>query len=344
MAHCHHHPLVLFCSLWVFLPSILAQTVQFKLPLKAVNLGNWLVTEGWMMPSRFDGLNGQLLDGTQVQFKSTRLRKFLSAENGGGATIVANRDQASAGNFRVKSPTEVTADYNGGTSWDDNDPSVFEMNAFGATRKYGMKVIVDLHAAPGSQNGDSHSASRDGYVEWGYGNHPALVAIELMNEPLAPDVKFEVLIKYYQLGYEAVRRHTPNAYVILSNRLGPVDPQELLQFARGLSRAVIDVHYYNLFELKFKQWNLKQNIDYIYNDRASNLSKVTLAKGPLSFVGEWTSALDFKGATKADSGTFAKAQQDVYGRANFGWAYWSYKCQYDTWNFKQMTEDGFIHI
>lgn len=30
-----------------------------------------------------------------------------------------------------------------------------------------MKVIVDLHAAPGSQNGESHSASRDGYLEWG---------------------------------------------------------------------------------------------------------------------------------------------------------------------------------
>lgn len=30
-----------------------------------------------------------------------------------------------------------------------------------------MKVIVDLHAVPGSQNGRAHSASRDGYREWG---------------------------------------------------------------------------------------------------------------------------------------------------------------------------------
>ncbi|KAI6699615.1 hypothetical protein NL676_013939 [Syzygium grande] len=196
MAHRYHHSFVLLCSLCVFLPSTLAQTAEFNLPLKAVNLGNWLVTEGWMMPSRFDGLNGQLLDGTQVQFKSTKLRKFLSAENGGGATIVANRDQASTwetfrvwrisdkkfnlrvfneqfvglqgqgttvvavsgspstsetfdiirnpnnpnqvrfqasnGMFlQVKSLTEVTADYSGGSSWDDTDPSVFEMNIVG---------------------------------------------------------------------------------------------------------------------------------------------------------------------------------------------------------------------
>jgi aryl-phospho-beta-D-glucosidase BglC (GH1 family) len=30
-----------------------------------------------------------------------------------------------------------------------------------------MKVIVDLHAAPASQNGRVHSATRDGYREWG---------------------------------------------------------------------------------------------------------------------------------------------------------------------------------
>lgn len=107
-----------------------------------------------------------------------------------------------------------------------------------------------------------------------------------MNEPLAPGVTYEDLTKYYRLGYEAVRSHTSNAYVIMSNRLGPADPRELLQFVRGLSRVVIDVHYYNLFDPMFQQWNLQQNIDYIYNERASDLSNVTPANGSLSFVGE----------------------------------------------------------
>lgn len=29
-----------------------------------------------------------------------------------------------------------------------------------------MKVIVDLHAVQGSQNGNEHSGTRDGYIEW----------------------------------------------------------------------------------------------------------------------------------------------------------------------------------
>lgn len=34
-------------------------------------------------------------------------------------------------------------------------------------RKYNLGVIVDLHAANGSQNGDEHSGTRDGSKEWG---------------------------------------------------------------------------------------------------------------------------------------------------------------------------------
>lgn len=33
-------------------------------------------------------------------------------------------------------------------------------------RAYNIKCIIDLHAAPGSQNGMEHSASRDGFTGW----------------------------------------------------------------------------------------------------------------------------------------------------------------------------------
>lgn len=33
-------------------------------------------------------------------------------------------------------------------------------------RKYGLRIIVDLHAAPGSQNGWEHSGARDSSIEW----------------------------------------------------------------------------------------------------------------------------------------------------------------------------------
>lgn len=113
--------------------------------IRAVNLGGWLVTEGWIKPSLFDGIvNKDFLvwrlnpffqnnhsplytnswnnriqyiinsssisvlhwyddqDGTALQFKSVTTGKYLSAEQGGGSIIVANRTTASGWEtFRV---------------------------------------------------------------------------------------------------------------------------------------------------------------------------------------------------------------------------------------------------
>ncbi|KAK4264888.1 hypothetical protein QN277_026009 [Acacia crassicarpa] len=484
----------------LFLCSCYSHTSAQNLPYKAVNLGNWLVTEGWMKPSLFDGIvNKDLLDGTQVQLKSTKLQKFLVAENGGGDNVLANRDSASGWetfriwrvsdstfNFRVfskqfigfdsgnklvatsnspsnpetfqiiknrsdpnkirikasnglflqaKSETVVSADYHGPTNWEDNDPSVFLMtivktlqgeyqitNGYGPQRapqvmqdhwntyiteedfkfmsangltavripvgwwiahdpnppkpfvggslaaldsaftwaqNHGMKVIVDLHAVQGSQNGNDHSGARDGYTEWGdsyipdtvavidflaqrYGNKPSLGGIGLMSGPtLGPNL--DSLKKYYQQAHAAVRKHSETAYVIMSN---PLDhgSKELLSFFGGFNRVVIDVHYYNLYSDEFNNMNVQQNIDYIYNQRASDLSGVTTTNGPLSFVGEWTAEWAVRGPSMEDYQRFAKAQLEVYSRATFGWAYWVYKCQDDHWSLKWMIENGYIKL
>lgn len=52
-----YHYLLLAFYFFSYVPSLsLAQ------PFKAVNLGNWLVIEGWMKPSLFDGIpNNDLL-------------------------------------------------------------------------------------------------------------------------------------------------------------------------------------------------------------------------------------------------------------------------------------------
>ncbi|OMP04136.1 Glycoside hydrolase, family 5 [Corchorus olitorius] len=453
--------LLIFCLVSYVPSSSHAQNAAINLPLKAVNLGNWLVTEGWMDSSRFDGIiNKDLLlwrvNETCFNFRAFN-KQFLGLGSQGLESIsntpsdsetfqiVRNDDlnrvrlRAPNGLFlQAQMETLVTADY-AGSSWDDNDPSVFKMTivanhlrgefqitngygpdiapqimqdhwnsyiteedfsfmsangltavripvgwwiaqdptppkpfvggssdaldrAFTWAEKYGMKVIIDLHALKASQNGNEHSGARDGYQEWGdanidetvavieflaasnrYAASPSLAAIELMNEPVAPGVTFDALTKYYKAAYDAVRKHT-NAYVILSNRLGPIDSKELLAFASGLDRVVIDVHYYNLFSDSFKNMNVQQNIDFVNNQRASDLGALTSANGPLVLVGEWTAEFARNDATKEDYQKFAQAQIDVYGRATFGWAYWAYKCELNHWSIKWMIENNYIKL
>ncbi|PRQ21502.1 putative glucan 1,3-beta-glucosidase [Rosa chinensis] len=482
-------------------------TAQTSTPVKAVNLGGWLLTEGWIKPSLFDGIpNKDFLDGTGLQFKSVTTGKFLAAENGGGSIIVANRTSASGWetfklwrinettfNFRVfgkqfvgidvkgngkdvvavvtapgvsetfeiirkpddssrvrikapngfflqaKTEVLVTADYAESSSgWGDNDPSVFVItisgrlqgefqitngygklapevmkehwrtfiveedfdfisknglnavripvgwwissdpnpphpyvggslkaldNAFLWSQKYGLKVIIDLHAAPGSQNGYEHSASRDGSQEWGqtdaniqqtvdviefltarYAKSPSLYAVELINEPLSPGTSLQNLTTYYKAGYAAVRKHSSTAFVVFSNRLGPREPTELFPVASGLKRVVIDVHYYNLFESAFDNLTVQQNIDFIYTNRTTDLNTVTTSNGPLTFVGEWVAEWNVKDATKEDYQRFAKAQLEVWGRATFGWAYWTLRNVNNHWSLEWMIKNGYINL
>ncbi|KAL1349453.1 hypothetical protein HN51_025950 [Arachis hypogaea] len=236
-------------------------------------------------------------------------------------------------------------------------------NAFFWAQKYGLKIIIDLHAAPGSQNGYEHSSSRDTSQEWGktdeniqqtvnvieflaarYAKSPSLYAVELINEPLSPGATLEALNKYYKAGYEAVRKHSKTAYVVLSNRLASSDPREFFPVATGLMKTVIDVHYYSLYESKFDNLTVQQNIDFIQTNRSSDLTFVTTSNGPLTFVGEWVSEWKVNGATKEDYQRFAKAQLDVYGRATFGWSYWTLKNVNNHWSLEWMINNGYIKL
>ncbi|KAJ4767619.1 hypothetical protein LUZ62_077994 [Rhynchospora pubera] len=238
--------------------------------------------------------------------------------------------------------------------------------AFDWAERYNLGVIVDLHAPPGgSQNGNDHSGTRDGTKDWGtdesidrtvgiidflasrYRQRSGLLAIELINEPWAPYVSLDRLTKYYRAGHQAVRKYTPNAYVILSNRLGHADRTELLQFAKDLDKSVIDVHYYNLYSDMFSSMTAQQNVDYVKNDRSKELSSIMVADGPSVFVGEWTGEFGHSGgASQKDYQTFAQAQLEVFGRATFGWAYWSWKNNdaHNHWSLKWMIDKGYISL
>lgn len=118
-----------------------------------------------------------------------------------------------------------------------------------------------------------------------YAKSAALLAVELLNEPLSPGVSLENVSKYYKDGYDAVRKHSSTAYVVMSNRLGAADPRELFPLASRLIKPVIDVHYYSLFSDVFNGMSVEDNIQFIRTNRSVQLNHVTTSNGPLTFVG-----------------------------------------------------------
>ncbi|XLU80122.1 hypothetical protein S245_003542 [Arachis hypogaea] len=73
--------------------------VAQNLPYKAVNLGNWLLAEGWMKPSLFDGNANKGWNSSAAN--ATKFQKCLAAKNGGGADLVANCTSASASGWET---------------------------------------------------------------------------------------------------------------------------------------------------------------------------------------------------------------------------------------------------
>ncbi|CAM0942722.1 unnamed protein product [Alopecurus aequalis] len=233
-------------------------------------------------------------------------------------------------------------------------------NAFTWAERHNIGVIIDLHAAPGAQNPWEHGGSRDGSQTWGdsniaetvqvidflaarYASRSGLLAVELMNEPLADGVSLDSLKRYYQQGYNAVRKHSPTAYVIMSNRIAGAW-NELVDFASPFSRTVLDGHHYLVFDPALDKSNVQQNIDFINNTIAGNLSAMTRPDGPLTFVGEWVAEWKVEGASKEDFQRCANAQMTVFRKATFGWAYWSYKHVSNHWSMQWMINNGYISL
>nr|GMC70681.1 probable glucan 1,3-beta-glucosidase A [Ipomoea batatas] len=228
-------------------------------------------------------------------------------------------------------------------------------NAFKWATKYGLKVLLELHAAPGSQNGFALSASRDGTTGWGidsisptvavieflaarYAKNPSLYSIGLMNEPslwISP----EAVMSYYRAGYDAVRRHSSTAYVVMATRMGALNVTELLPFAAQFERAVLDVHLYN-----FDHLTVHDTINDVYTHCREVVSAVTTSNGPLSFVAEWTGEWMVPNATKEEYQRFVKAQLEVFDRATFGWAYWTLKHVGNHWSLEWMIKNGYINL
>ncbi|KAK9163893.1 hypothetical protein Syun_004795 [Stephania yunnanensis] len=236
-------------------------------------------------------------------------------------------------------------------------------NAFSWALDHGLRCIIDLHAAPGSQNGMEHSASRDGSTDWPtsqqyisqsldaidflasrYAKNPALLGIELLNEPSAADVPLDLLISFYSKGYQIVRNYSSSAYVIICQRIGKADPMELVQGNIGAANLVVDLHYYNLFDSFFFNLSSLDNIQFIYKSRQNQLESLNRANGPLIFIGEWVNEWNMTSGSQSEYQDFGRAQLDVYNAASFGWAYWTIKNDRKHWDFEWNIINNYLQL
>lgn len=170
-----------------------------KLDIKGVNLGNWLVLEKWMSPSLFEGCNAEdeyhLARSLPQDVYAERIRKHRREY----ITECDFQKIAQMGLNAVRIPVPFFL-------FSDRAPyigCVEELdNAFDWAERCGIKILIDLHTVPGSQNGFDNGGL-SGVCRWAgeqqevefvfsvlerlakrYGNREGLLGIQPLNEPV----------------------------------------------------------------------------------------------------------------------------------------------------------------
>lgn len=278
--------------------------------VRGVNIGGWLVAEPWITPSLFDNTgDGRVIDEwTFGQYASNAAGRLQSH----WATFYTEADFAAiagAGLNHVRIPIGYWAfDTSAGEPYVHANQADYLEKAVQWSRNHGLKVIIDLHGAPGSQNGFDNSG-RKGSANWP--NDPnnsqralnvistiaarfakydgTVTAIELLNEPAGylGGNMMDYTKNYYGYGYYAARNKFANAAIMIH------DAFEGLNYWQGQAQppqyqqVLLDTHIYSVFS--------PDQVAMSQSARINNYCGMTgyianSQKNLWTVVGEWTAA------------------------------------------------------
>ena len=356
--------------------------------IRGVNLGSWLLLEKWMVPSLFAGLEATDETSWCVELGDRAAERLHRHWN----SFITRDDfvwLAARGINAVRIPVGhwiFGPDYPYHRSYGAHrHPFVtggIELldRAFGWAGELGLQVVIDLHAAPGCQNGFDNGGIKD-VCEWHtelayrdhslavlerlaerYGAHPALHAIEVLNEPRW-DVPTDYLKAYNVDAYRRIRRHCPADRVAVIFHDGFRPFQEYCNFMQPPEFANVrfDIHRYQCFERGDIDMDIHGHIGKAagaWRDEADAIQRELRLP---AYVGEWSLGLDLKVVSLWAQGPFNHAlermdalQETVAYRAYAaaqlmtferyaGWFFWSYRTETTpAWCFRDCVERGWL--
>lgn len=304
--------------------------------MRGVNLGGWLVLERWITPSLFKDTDAA--DEFSLMHALGERAEAVIGEH--RRTFITESDfawLAAHGIEAVRIPVGYWA-FGGEEPFIKNIEYVD--SAFHWAAAHSIKVLIDFHAAPGSQNGWDHSG-RSGSMDWHehaahqqkslkviaqlaerYGRNPQLYGIEVLNEPHW-DVPKKTLARFYEAAYQAIRKHAPDSVaVVISDAFRPYDWGDTL--AEPLfTNVILDRHFYQCFDDADKSLDIHGHIQKAEKQWCEDVDALQTLKPVIA--GEWSLALDGE-VSPEDRAAYANAELAAMDRTA-AWFFWTYKTE-----------------
>ncbi|MCI0666487.1 MAG: glycoside hydrolase family 5 protein [Methylococcaceae bacterium] len=360
----------------------------FGRKLRGVNLGGWLVLEKWITPSLFEGL--QATDETSYcvelgahaeRFLTRHWDTFITRDDFSWlATTGINAIRIPLGHWLFGPGYPYHRSYGSSTHpFVEGGVAVLD-RAFEWAEDFGFKVVLDLHAAPGCQNGFDnggilnvcewhtdehyirHALELLGRLAERYHARPALHAIEVLNEPRW-DIETNLLKEYNTAAYHRIRKFCSPERVAVVFHDGFRSFREYIGFLPGpeFHNVVLDIHRYQCFtreDIDADIYGHIQKAAVTWKDEADEMIRDL---GHATYVGEWSLGLDLKSVFRRTEGPFDPALQEpddlqlslayrAYAAAQLltfekypGWFFWTYKTESSpAWSFRESVNRGWL--
>jgi len=333
-------------------PSAMGQRWPYgTTPVRGVNLGSWLLLEKWMTPAPFNGIDAH------DEYTLCQRAGYADAERRLKAhwdTFITEQDiinMKDMGLNHIRIPFGYWAlDIKNGEPWVAGSWD-YVMRACGWARTHGLQVMLDLHGAPGSQNGNDHSG-QSGTIGFYYSDEnlsrsvnvlrraaeivaapewrDTVTIIQLLNEPIIwddYDYRLQRLRSFYRSAYDAIRAVNTDIVIAVHDAFISYNNWYYLRDDPHYNLMMLDTHLYQVFGDGWEQITCTQHTNHACNYRggtngAPNLSEANAKLWTV--VGEWSVATP-GGLNCNQQTTYMRRQVGVYETSGSGWFMWSWK-------------------
>jgi len=297
-----------------------------RFAVKGINLGNWLVPEGYMFKFKRARSPSEIADVIAALIGPQDAARFWSEFRDSYIAEDDIRFIAAAGFNTVRVPIHwrmfVEPDEAGDTSADRFEGPGWALldRLVGWCRRYGLRVIIDLHAAPGGQTGVNHDDGF-GYPLTFYVPRYRELTIALWRT-LAAHYRDEPAILGYDLLNEPISPYSDEAY--LNPRLEPL--------YRDITAAIRSVDAHHPVLLAGGQWSttfaafgapFDANAVYTYHTFWADPTRKAVQKF-LNF-GERFNVPLLIGETGEMNDDWNKSFRELHEQFGIGWVFWPYK-------------------
>ncbi|GEM_PF-48146 len=355
--------------------ELVIEPVVFDNPgtIRGVNLGGWFVLEGWMAPDLFEGVSGS----DETIFMQEKPNAMEAIEEHWNTFIVEDDFAwlAEHGVEYVRLPIpwwlfgeEFSYTHDGVThnvTYGRSLPYIEQAMEWAET--YGINVLLDLHTAPGSQNGFDNGGITDvlqwprpenvaktvavlGDIAEHFSDYDSLWGIQVLNEP-GWGVDMTILQNFYVDSYHEVRQHNADVWIAFHDgfRNYLFDSWNNFFTTNQFHNVFFDIHLYQTFGDGWGDYDIFDHVDFVHNEQMQTIARydgvvpVVIGEWSLGLQGNVYEGLDASGANDVRM-AFNNAQMNVYEDA-FGWFFWSYKIDRDShleWDFRRLIEQDLI--